>query len=203
MDGLDLAARFLLLALAFERRDAVRTETRRELRVGVFHSASPTWATPGINFHGLHVAFPDLPQVHALPGADADTDAPRTWWTLADVTDCPDLELTLLTRTAIVQTPFTAELVSEATRIIYRAIAAAGRAPRLGYETRTRVAAAGIVLPADPRHLAPWEPTKRATRSPSHARGPYAPFAFLVIQDDCNVVLRAAGGVALWSSGRP
>ena len=107
-------------------KDAAWTETWRGLRVGVFHSTSPTWATPGINFHGLNVAFPDLPQVHALPGADAD--APRTWWTLADVTDCPDLELTLPTRTAIVQTPFTAELVSEATRIIYRAIAAAGRA---------------------------------------------------------------------------
>ena len=137
-------------------KDAVRTETWRGLRIGVFHSASPTWATPGINFHGLHVAFPDLPQVHALPGADAD--APRTWWALADVIDCPDLELTLPTRTAIVQTPFTAELVGEATRIIYRAIAAEGRAPRLGCETRTRAAAAGIALPADPRHLTPWRP---------------------------------------------
>ena len=42
-------------------KDAVRTETWRGLRVGVFHSTSPTWATPGINFRGLHVAFPDLP----------------------------------------------------------------------------------------------------------------------------------------------
>ena len=137
-------------------KDAVRTETWRGLRVAVFHSTSSTWATPGINFHGLHVAFPDLPHVHALPGADAD--APRTWWTLADVIDCPDIELTLPTRTAIVQTPFTAELVSEATRIIYRAIAAEGRTPRLGYETRTRAAAAGIELPTDPRHLTPWRP---------------------------------------------
>ena len=136
--------------------DAVRTETWRGLRVGVFHSASTTWATPAINFHGLHVAFPDLPQVHALP--DADADAPRTWWTLADVADCPDLELTLPTRTAIVQTPFTAELVDEATRIIYRAIASQGRAPRLGHETRAKAAAAGIALPADPRHLTPWRP---------------------------------------------
>ena len=137
-------------------QEAIRTETWRGLRVGVFHSTSPAWATPGINFHGLQVAFPDLPQVHALPGADAD--APRTWWALADVVDCPDLELTLPSRTAIVQTQFTAELVGEATRIIYRAIAAAGATPRLGYETRTRAAAAGIVLPADPRHLTPWRP---------------------------------------------
>ena len=40
--------------------DAVRTETWRGLRVGVFHSTSPTWATPGINFHGLqHVGGQD------------------------------------------------------------------------------------------------------------------------------------------------
>ena len=160
-------------------QDAVRTETWRGLRVGVFHSTSPAWATPGINFHGLQVAFPDLPQVHALPGADAD--APRTWWTLADVVDCPDLELTLPTRTAIVQTRFTAELVGEATRIIYRAIAAADATPRLGYETRTRAAAAGIVLPADPRHLTPWRPRNaRDGKLLEHPRHPDLQHAVLV-----------------------
>ena len=165
--------------------DAVRTETWRGLLVGVFHSASPTWATPGINFHGLHVAFPDLPQVHALPGADAD--APRTWWALADVTDCPDLELTLPTRTAIVQTPFTAELVDEATRIIYRAIAAAGATPRLGYETRTRAAAAGIALPADPRHLTPWRPKNARDAKPlEHPRHPDLQHAILVDDDELD-----------------
>ena len=151
-------------------KDAVRTETWRGLRVGVFHSTSPIWATPGINFHGLHVAFPDLPQVHALPGADAD--APRTWWTLADVVDCPDLELTLPTRTAIVQTPFTAELVDEATRIIYRAIAAAGAsaAARLrdSDESRPRPASRSRPTLATSRR---GGPTARATRSPSSTRG--------------------------------
>ena len=68
-------------------KDAVRTETWRGLRVGVFHSTNPTWAPPSINFHWAARGLPDLPQVHALPGADAD--APRTWWTLADVVDCP------------------------------------------------------------------------------------------------------------------
>ena len=163
-------------------KDAVRTETWRGLRVGVFHSTSPAWAAPGINFHGLQAAFPDLPQVHALPGADAD--APRTWWTLADVVNCPDLELTLPTRTSIVRTPFTAELVSEATRIIYRAIAAAGATPRLGYETRTRAAAAGIALPADPRHLTPWRPKNARDAKPvEHPRHPDLQHAVLVDDD--------------------
>ena len=131
------------------------------------------------------MAFPDLPQVHALPGADAD--APRTWWALADVTDCPDLELTLPTRTAIVQTPFTAELVSEATRIIYRAIAAAGATPRLGYETRTRAAEAGIALPADPRHLTPWRPKNARDAKPlEHPRHPDLQHAILVDDDELD-----------------
>ena len=163
-------------------KDAVRTETWRGLRVGVFHSASPNWDPPCINFHGLLVTFRDLPRVHALPGADVD--APRTWWTLADVIDCPDLELTLPTRTAIVQTPFTAELVSEATRIIYRAIAAAGQAPRLGYETRTSAAAAGIELPADPRHLTPWGPRNAYdAKLLEHPRHPDLQHAILVDDD--------------------
>ena len=165
--------------------DAVRTETWRGLRVGVFHSSSPSWATPAVNFHGLHVAFSDLPRVQALPGADAD--APRTWWTLADVIDCPDLELTLPTRTAIVQTPFTAELVGEATRIIYRTIAAAGQAPRLGYETRTKAAAAGIALPADPRHLTPWEPKNARDPKPlNRPRHPDLQHAVLVDDDELD-----------------
>ncbi len=165
--------------------DSVRTEIWRGLRVGAFHSTSPTWAAPGINFHGLHVAFPDLPQVHALPGADAE--APRTWWTLADVAECPDLELTLPTRTAIVQTPFTAELVSEATRIIYRAIAAAGRAPRLGHETRAKAAEAGIALPADPRHLTPWRPKNaRDAKVLERPRHPDLQHAILVDDEELD-----------------
>ncbi len=177
-------------------KDAVRTETWRGLRVGVFHSTSPTWATPGINFHGLHVAFPDLPRVNALPGVDAD--APRTWWTLADVTDCPNLELTLPTRTAIVQTPFTTELVNEATRIIYRAIAADGRAPRLGYETRTRAAAAGIALPADPRHLTPWRPKNARDAKPlERPRHPDLQHAVLVDDDELDA---AESQTAAWAA---
>ena len=79
------------------------------------------------------------------------------------------------------QTPFTAELVSEATRIIYRAIAAAGPAPQLGCETRTRAAAAGIALPADPRHLTPWRPRNARDGNPlEHPRHPDLQHAVLV-----------------------
>ena len=73
------------------------------------------------------------------------------------------------------------ELVSEATPIIYRAIAAEGRAPRLGHETRTMPAAAGIALPADPRHLTPWRPRNARDGKPlEHPRHPDLQHAVLV-----------------------
>ena len=163
-------------------KDAIRVETWRGMRIGVFSSTSTTWATPSINFHGLAVQCPDLPQVHALPAADAD--APRAWWTMGDVVDCPDLELTLPTRTAIVRTPFIDELIAEATAVIYRAINAAGLAPRLGYETRTKASAAAIPLPPDPKCLIPWRP--KMARDAKHlqaARHPDLQHAILVDDD--------------------
>ena len=85
------------------------------------------------------------------------------------------------------QTPFTTELVSEATRIIYRAIAAAGHAPRLGYETRTRAAAAGIALPTDPRHLTPWGPRNAYdAKLLEHPRHPDLQHAILVDDDELD-----------------
>ena len=103
--------------------EAVRTLTWRGLRIGVFAADRDPYVAPTINFHGLEVRCDELPQVHALPSADAK--ATRFWWTGVDVVDCPDLELTLPTRTAIVQTPFIGELVTEAQRAIYRTITSA------------------------------------------------------------------------------
>ena len=47
--------------------DAIWTETWRGLRLGVFHSTSPTWATPAVNFHGLHVALPGPALARSTP----------------------------------------------------------------------------------------------------------------------------------------
>ena len=163
-------------------KDAVRIETWRGLRIGVFSSTSPSWATPNINFHGLQVTCSDLPQVHALPAADSST--PRTWWAMADVVDCPALELTLPARTAIIQTPFVREFADEARRVIYRAIAGGGFAPRLGYETRKTADAAGIPLPEDPRQLTPWWPQNaRGAKPLEPPRHPDLQHALLVDDD--------------------
>ena len=163
-------------------KDAVRVETWRGLRIGVFSSTSPSWATPNINFHGLQVMCQDLPQVHALPAADSS--APRTWWAMADVVDCPELELTLPARTAIIQTPFVPKLVNEARGAIYRTIAGCGFAPRLGYETRKTAHAAGVPLPEDPRQLTPWRPQNARDAKPlERPRHPDLQHAMLVDDD--------------------
>ena len=68
------------------------------------------------------------------------------------------------------QTPFTAELVSEATRIIYRAIAATGQAPRLGTRPgreRPRPASRSRPTLATSRR---GDPRTHTTRSYSRAR---------------------------------
>ena len=166
-------------------KDAVRVETWRGLRIGVFSSTSPAWVTPNINFHGLQVMCQDLPQVHALPAADSST--PRAWWAMADVVDCPALELTLPARTAIVQTPFVRELVNEARAVIYRAIAGGGFAPRLGYDTRKTAGAAGIPLPEDPRQLTPWRPQNaRDAKLLDRPRHPDLQHAMLVDDDELD-----------------
>lgn len=159
--------------------EAVRTLTWRGLRIGVFAADRDPYVAPTINFHGLEVRCDELPQVHALPGADAK--ATRFWWTGVDVVDCPDLELTLPTRTAIVQTPFIGELVTEAQRAIYRTITSAGHSLRLAYETREAAAAAGVPLPRDPQQLTPWTPANaREDKGAATPRNPDLAHAILV-----------------------
>ncbi len=66
-------------------------------------------------------------------------------------------------------------------------IAAAGREPRLGYETRTRAVAAGISLPADPRHLTPWRPKNARDAKPlERPRYPDLQHAILVDDDELD-----------------
>ena len=176
--------------------DAVHTVTWRGLRVGVFAAERNPYVTPTINFHGLEVRCDELPQVHALP--DPDARAMRTWWTSVDVIDCPNLELTLPARTAIVQTPFIGELVTEAERAIYRTIVSGGHSPRLPHATGKAAAAAGVPLPPNPRQLTPWTPaTAREDRIPAPPRNPDLEHAVLV---DDTVLDAARAQTLAWAA---
>ena len=127
---------------------AVHTEAWRGLAFGVFRSRHGGYNDPDLNFFGLTLTV-GLPTVETVHGA--------TWTVLADVHDCPDLELVLPARKEAVETPFLAEMREAARLAIYRAMAA-DPAPRPAFEDWTRAREAGIDMAPPPALLRPWRP---------------------------------------------
>ena len=128
---------------------AAHTESWRGLTFGVFTGRSRYRDEPDLNFHGLILAA-HLPTVHPVDGP--------AWSVRADVGDCPELELVLPARKEAVETPFLDEMREAARVAIYRAIAAADSAPRIGFEDWKRARAAGVELSAPVPALRPWRP---------------------------------------------
>ena len=127
---------------------AVHTEAWRGLAFGVFRSRHGGYNDPDLNFFGLTLTV-GLPTVETVHGA--------TWTVLADVHDCPELELVLPARKEAVETPFLAEMREAARLAIYRAMAA-DPAPRPAFEDWTRAREAGIDMASPPALLRPWRP---------------------------------------------
>ena len=128
---------------------AVHAESWRGLAFGVFTGRSRYRDEPDVNFHGLILAA-HLPTVHPVDGP--------AFSVRADVGDCPELELVLPARKEAVETPFLGEMREAARVAIYRAMAAADSAPRIGFEDWKRARAAGVELPAPAPALHPWRP---------------------------------------------
>ena len=129
--------------------NAVHTESWRGLVFGVFEGRSRYRDEPDLNFHGLIVPV-RLPTVHPVDGP--------AFSVRADVGNCPELELVLPTRKEAVETPFLDEMREAARTAIYRAMAAADSAPRIGFEDWRRARVAGVELPAPAPALRPWRP---------------------------------------------
>ena len=128
---------------------AVHAESWRGLAFGVFTGRSRYRDEPDVNFHGLIIPV-RLPTVHSVDGP--------AFSVRADVGNCPELELVLPARKEAVETPFLDEMREAARTAIYRAIAAADSAPRIGFEDWRRARAAGVELPAPAPALHPWRP---------------------------------------------
>ena len=128
---------------------AVHAESWRGLAFGVFTGRSRYRDEPDVNFHGLILAA-HLPTVHPVDGP--------AFSVRADVGDCPELELVLPARKEAVETPFLGEMREAARVAVYRAIATADSAPRIGFEDWRRARAAGVELPAPAPALRPWRP---------------------------------------------
>ena len=127
---------------------AVHAEPWRGLVFGVFRNRRSGYNDPDLNFFGLSLPV-KLPTVETVHGP--------AWSVLADVDDCPDLELVLPARKEAVETAFLQDMRAAARLAIYRAMAA-DPDPRPAFEDRTRARAAGIGIAPPPAVLRPWRP---------------------------------------------
>ena len=127
---------------------AVHAEPWRGLVFGVFRHRRAGYRDPDLNFFGLTLAV-GLPTVGTVHGA--------IWSVLADVADCPDLELVLPARKEAVENAFLKDMREAARLAIYRAMAA-DRDPRPAFADWTRARAAGIEIAPPPALLRPWRP---------------------------------------------
>ena len=128
---------------------AVHAERWRGLVFGVFRNRHAGYNPPDFNFHGLTLAL-RLPTVETVHGA--------TWTVLADMDDCPDLELVLPARKEAVENAFLKEMRAAARLTIYRAMAA-DPSPRPAFEDWSRAREAGIEMTPPPAVLRPWRPS--------------------------------------------
>ena len=127
---------------------AVYAEPWRGLVFGVFKDRRSGYNNPDLNFFGLTLPL-RLPNVETVHGP--------TWTVLADVDDCPDLELVLPARKEAVENGFLEEMRAAARLAIYRAMAP-GLSPRPAYQDWMRARDAGIHIAPPPAMLLPWRP---------------------------------------------
>ena len=128
---------------------AVHAEPWRGLVFGVFQGRRDGYRDPDLNFFGLTLTV-GLPTVETVHGA--------TWSVLADVDDCPDLELVLPARKEAVENAFLKDMREAARLAIYRAMAA-DPSPRPAFEDWKRAREAGIDIAPPPAVLRPWRPS--------------------------------------------
>ena len=128
---------------------AVHAERWRGLVFGVFRNRRDGYRDPDLSFFGLTLTV-GLPTVETVHGP--------AWTVLADVDDCPNLELVLPARKEAVENAFLKEMREAARLAIYRAMAA-DPSPRPAFEDWTRAREAGIEMTPPPAVLRPWRPS--------------------------------------------
>lgn len=127
-------------------KDAIHTETWKGISFGVYRIRSDAHHPHDANFLG-HTVRIGLPLIHSIDH--------RTWHVRADIHACTDLELVLPHRNEPVQSPFLADLRTEARLAIYRAMAKEFN-PQPTYRDWKAARDAGIDILEPPRTLRPW-----------------------------------------------
>ena len=128
---------------------AIHAEPWRGLVFGVFRNRRSGYRDPDLSFFGLTLTV-GLPTVETVHGA--------AWTVLADVDDCPDLELVLPARKEAVENAFLKEMREAARLAIYRAMAA-DPSPRPAFEDWTQARDTGIEMAPPSAVLRPWRPS--------------------------------------------
>ena len=127
---------------------SIHSERWQGITLGVFRNRRRSFSDPDINFHGVTVSA-------GLPDITAAND--DSWSVLADIQDCPRLELVLPARREVVHTPFLDELRQAARLCIYRAMARHPH-PDPAFADWQRARSAGIRIPPARPRLRPWKP---------------------------------------------
>ena len=127
-------------------KEAVHVHEYEGLRIGVYRNR---YHVKGMNFHGIVVDKPSLPEVHGID---------KTWITQVDILDCPHLELTLPARKEAVQTPFLDDLRRECRRAAYTAITLQSEPTDLTKDMQEEAVQMGINIPQARAMLPLWAP---------------------------------------------
>ena len=117
------------------------------VRIGVHKTSNDR-----MNFYGVVIKDPRLPRVQTID---------KTMWTTqVNVTDCPQLELTLPARREVVETPFMEELRQACRRTIYKAMSLQLEPVQVPKKVQDDAAAMGITLPDPAPELIAWQPSQ-------------------------------------------
>lgn len=134
----------------------------RGVRIGVFSNRAD-YVYHGerlkVNFHGVTASGTDLPSVTTVNNS--------RWHTLADVIDCPHLELALPARRQVIQNDFLDELRDACLRTIFEAMMAHNHPVDLPYEAYAKAHAMGLDFPEARPQLSQWQPDEANTYSPN------------------------------------
>ena len=137
-------------------KEAVHTEDWEGVRIGVYQGHQ----TDSMNFHGLTVQNPGLPNVRSVSAS---------WRTRVDVKDCPHLELTLPARKEVIETPFMEELRRACRRAVYTAMTLQDEPVDVPKSVQDEAAEMGIALPDARARLRSWIPENARMIYPSPA----------------------------------
>ena len=137
-------------------KKAIHIQDWEGVQIGVYQGHQ----TDIMNFHGLTVQNPRLPNVRSVSAS---------WRTKVDVKDCPHLELTLPARKEVIETPFMEELRRACRRAIYTAMTFQDEPVDVPKSVQDDAAEMGIVLPDARARLRSWTPESARIGYPSPA----------------------------------